>query len=86
MQLYAQHARNHAAVNALGAPDREGEEHPLQATYSASREAVQATRPQTMEGVLAKARMADLKHFVPREDACDWAGIVVRDLLWVTSG
>lgn len=82
-QLYTDHARNHAAVNAMDAPDWEDEQNPLWLTYTASYKATRDSKPQTMAGVLAKARLAELEDCVPGadEDSRDWAGIVVRDLL-----
>lgn len=87
--LCAEHGANRDAINfADELPDEW--DHPLWAAYDRTRDGIGAAQPQTMEGVLAKARAAKAEaggdNYPEGSPAADWAWDIVNDLLRLHGG
>jgi len=87
IRLCAEHIANMAAYNADGG-NLEPEDDPLWHAYERTREAISAARPQTVEGMLAKAQAAEAEARTPDGGenpencpAADWAWDLMHDFL-----
>lgn len=90
LRACAQHERNLAAyrtAESQGIADDDAYE-PLWEAYSETRDAISAAKPQTLEGMLAKARIAKIEALCPNGEemfencpASDWAWHLLHDLM-----
>jgi hypothetical protein len=91
IRFCAEHVVNMDAFN-RDRSDLDAEDNPLWAAYERTRDAIHEARPQTIEGMLAKARAAKVEALMPdgRENPSNcpaetWAWDLLNDLLRLNS-